>query len=122
MLSFIPSQDSTTIAFELNGTATKEDLLKLEQAIGEQFSDDQQFNAFAVMQKIEVPTIKALIEESKIDMKYGNQYNKLAVIGEKKLLETITKLSNVMPGVKARYFEIDEAEQAWNWIKNKQFE
>ena len=37
MLSFIPSQDPQTIAFEVSGKTTKEDLQKLEQAIEEQF-------------------------------------------------------------------------------------
>ncbi|MBT2571360.1 STAS/SEC14 domain-containing protein [Planococcus sp. ISL-110] len=117
MLSFIPSQDSQTIAFEVNETVTKEDLLKLKRAIEEQFPGDQQFNAFAIMQQVKMPTVKALIEEVKIDIKHWSQYNKLAVISEKKFLETMTGLSNFLPGIQSRHFHMNEMEQAWSWIK-----
>ena len=117
MLSFIPSHDSQTIAFEVIGKATKEDLQKLEQAIEEQFSKDQPFNAYAIMEQAELPTPKALLEEVKIDMKRWRQYNKLAVISEKNWLEKITNLSDFLPGIKAKHFNMNEMEQAWNWIK-----
>ncbi|ANU09129.1 hypothetical protein A1A1_00485 [Planococcus antarcticus DSM 14505] len=117
MLSFIPSQDLQTIAFEVSGTVTKEDLRKLEQAIKEQFPGDQQFNAFAIMQQVEMPTIKALLEEAKIDSKHWSQYNKLAIISERNFLEKMTELSDLLPGIKAEHFHMEEMEQAWSWIK-----
>lgn len=117
MLSFIPSQDSQTIAFEVSGTVIKEDLKKLEQAIEEQFPGDRQFNAYAVMQQFEAPTLKALLEEAKIDRKRWSQYHKLAVISEKNWLEAMTNLSDVLPGIKAKHFHVNEMEQAWSWIQ-----
>lgn len=117
MLSFIPSQDPHTLAFEVSGTVTKEDLQKLEQSIKENFSKDQPFNAYAVMQEVKMPTAKALIEEAKIDMKRWSQYNKLAVVSEKKWLETMTTISDFLPGIKVEHFNMDEMEKAWNWIK-----
>lgn len=117
MLSFIPSQDSQTIAFEVSGKVTKEDLQKLEQSIGEEFSEDQPFNAYAIMQEVEMPTAKALMEEAKIDMKRWSQYNKLAVVSEKNWLEKMTNISDFLPGIKAKHFSMDEMEQAWSWIK-----
>ncbi|TWT04426.1 STAS/SEC14 domain-containing protein [Planococcus sp. CPCC 101016] len=120
MLSFIPSQDSQTLAFEISGTVTKEDLKKLEQAIEEQFSEDQQFNAYAIMQQPEMPTLKAIAEEAKIDMKRWSQYHKLAVVSEKNWLETMTNLSDFLPGIKAKHFKMNEMKQAWSWIKAEQ--
>lgn len=117
MLSFIPSQDSQTIAFEVSGTVTKEDLQKLEQSIEEKFSKDQPFNAYAIMQQVEMPKAKALMEEAKIDMKRWGQYNKLAVVSEENWLEKMTNFSDFLPGIKAKHFNMNEMEQAWNWIK-----
>lgn len=120
MLSFIPSQDSQTLAFEISGTVTKEDLKKLEQEIEKQFSEDQQFNAYAIMQQPEMPTFKAIAEEAKIDMKRWSQYRKLAVVSEKNWLETITNLGGFLPGIEAKHFNMDETQQAWSWIKADQ--
>ena len=118
MLSFIPSQDSQTIAFEVDGTITKEDLLKLRRAIEEQFPADQKFNALAIMQHAKLPTAKALMEEVKIDIKHWRQYNKLAVISEKNFLDTMTGLTNFLPGIQSRHFHMNEMDQAWSWIKD----
>lgn len=117
MLSFIPSQDSQTIAFEVSETVTKQDLLKLKEAIEDQFPGDQQFNALAIMQQVKVPTVAAIVEEIKIDLKHWNQYNKLAVVSEKSFLETLTRLGDILPGIQSRHFYMDEMELAWSWIK-----
>lgn len=117
MLTFIQSQDSQTIAFKVEGTIAKEDLQELEREISERFSKDQLFNAYAVIGQVKMPTIKALIEEAKIDMKRWSQYNKLAVVSEKNWLGTITNLGDLLPGIEAKHFKPNEAEQAWNWIK-----
>lgn len=117
MLSFIPSQDSQTIAFEVNETVTKEDLIQLRQVIEEQFPEGQQFNALAVMQLKKMPAIEAVVEEVKIDLKHWSQYNKLAVVSEKNFLETMTELGDFLPGIESRHFYMDEMELAWSWIK-----
>ena len=64
-----------------------------------------------------MPTAKAIMEEAKIDMKRWSQYNKLAVVSEKKSLETMTNISDFLPGIKVEHFNMDEMEKAWNWIK-----
>ncbi|MDN3439106.1 STAS/SEC14 domain-containing protein [Planococcus sp. APC 3900] len=117
MLTFIPSQDSQTIAFKIEGTITKENLQELEREISERFSKDQPFNAYAVIGQVKVPTINALMEEVKIDMKRWSQYNKLAVVSEKNWLVTITDLGDLLLGIEAKHFKAREAEQAWNWIR-----
>lgn len=117
MLTFIPSQDSQTIAFEVEGTVTKEDLQELEREIGKRFSKEQPFNAYAVIGQVKMPTVNALIEEGKIDLKRWSQYNKLAVVSEKNWLGPIINLGDFLPGIEAKHFKAKEAEQAWDWIR-----
>lgn len=117
MLSFIPSLDSQTIAFEIIGQVTKEDLLKLKNVIEEQFPGEQSFNALAILQQAKLPTVAAIVEEVKIDLKHWGQYNKLAVISEKNILEKVAELGDFLPGIKSRHFHMEEIDQAWDWLK-----
>lgn len=118
MLTFIPSQDSQTIAFEVEGTVAKQDLQELEQEIGKRFPKDQPFNAYAVIRQVKMPTVNALIEEAKIDIKRWSQYHKLAVVSEKDWLGTIANLSDHLPGIQAKHFKMNEMDEAWHWIKS----
>ncbi|RNF38721.1 STAS/SEC14 domain-containing protein [Planococcus salinus] len=119
MLSFIPSKDTNTIAIEFDGKATKEDLQKMDRVIEEKFSDKEKFNVYAVMHDIDGATVKAMAEEMKIDAKRWSQYHKLAVISEKNWLETMTDMSDYLPGIKAKHFAPDQMNEAWDWIQQE---
>lgn len=118
MLSFIPSKDANTIAVEFDGEATKEDLDKVDLAIQDKFQDKEKFNMYAVMRDIDGATMKAMVKELEVDAKRWRQYDKLAVISEKNWLETMTDISDYLPGIKAKHFNVDEMDEAWRWIQS----
>ncbi|TAA72832.1 SpoIIAA family protein [Planococcus salinarum] len=118
MLSFIPSQDPNTIAMEFEGKAEKEDLVKVEQEIKKRFPDKEKFNLYVIVHEVDGATPKALMEEAKVDMKRWGQYNKMAVVSDKNWLEKMTDAGDVLPGIEAKHFRMDEAAEAWEWIKS----
>lgn len=118
MLVFTPSKDTDTIAMEFDGQATKEDLIKFDKVVEEKFGEKGNFNIYMVVYDFDGGTVKAMLEEMKIDVKRWSQYQKLAVVSDKSLLESMTELSGFLPGIKAKHFDMDEMETAWEWIKS----
>lgn len=118
MLSFIPSKDPDTIAVEFEGKAVKEDLVKVDQEIQKRFKDKEKFNVYAIIHEVDGATPKALLEDAKLDVKRWSQYNKMAVVSDKNWLEKMTGLSDILPGVEAKHFRMEEADKAWDWIKS----
>ncbi|MFP3324151.1 STAS/SEC14 domain-containing protein [Planococcus sp. SIMBA_160] len=119
MLSFVTSKDEQTLAIEVEGTVTKDDLKKFDNVVFEKFRNDQKFNVYAVIGDIDAPTAGAMFEELAVDAKRWTQYNKLAVISEKDWLDKASGAIDKLPGVQAEYFPMDQMEQAWDWIKER---
>ena len=118
MLVFIPSKDTDTIALEFDGKATQEDLKKFDKVAQEKYGEKGAFNVYLVVQDFDGASVKALLEELKIDVKRWSQYQKLAVVSDKSLLAAMAQFAGYLPGVQAKHFEMNEMEAAWEWIKN----
>lgn len=117
MLEFIPSEDRTTIAIEFSGKATKEDVDKFDQYVQQHFGTDHQFNVFVVIRNMDGSSLKGAYEGMKEDRKRWKQYKKVAMISEKNWVEATMKLTNYLPGISAKYFDQNQIEEAWNWMK-----
>ena len=54
------------------------------------------------------------------DMKFGRDYRKkikkMAIVGDKKWQEWLTKLAEPFYAIDARFFEGDEITNAWDWL------
>lgn len=118
MLTLVPSKDMDTIAVELEGKVIQEDLEKLDKVIEEKFSDKGKFNLYVIVYYYDGASLKAMAEEAKIDLNRWSQYEKMAVISEDKKLETVTEVSDHLPGIKTKHFSLNEMEDAWDWIKD----
>lgn len=116
MLTLVPSKDMKTIAVEIEGHVTGDDLLKLDKVIQEKFSEKGEFNLYAILFHFEGASFKALLEELKIDVKRWSQYNKLAVISDDETLKKMVEASDQLPSIKTKSFDIDQMEAAWEWI------
>lgn len=117
MLKLISSKDPSTVAIEFSGQATKEDVKHMDQYIKEHFSDGEKFNMFVVVRDMDGSTLKGGLEGFKEDMKRWKQYNKVAMISEKNWVEASMRLTNYLPGITAKYFDQNQVEEAWNWLK-----
>lgn len=117
MLTLVPSKDMKTIAVEIEGRVTEDDLLKLDKVIQEKFKDKGEFNVYAILYHFDGPSFKALAEEMKIDVKRWSQYNKLAVISDDKMIEKFVEASDMLPSSKTKHFGINQMEAGWEWIK-----
>lgn len=119
MLSFVTSKDEQTLAIEVEGKVTKDDLKKFDNVVFEKFRNDEKFNVYAVIGDIDAPTAGAIFEELAVDAKRWSQYNKLAVVSEKDWLDKASGVIDKLPGVQAEHFPIDQMEAAWDWIKER---
>ncbi|MBT2571361.1 STAS/SEC14 domain-containing protein [Planococcus sp. ISL-110] len=117
MLSFVPSKDMETIAIEFEGTATKEDAAKINKIIQEKFADKGKFNIYAVINDVQSSTFTGLGESMQVNMNAWNQFHKFAVISSTHLEGQLTEMENLLPKLKVKHFEMDEMNEAWEWIQ-----
>ncbi|ANU26680.1 STAS/SEC14 domain-containing protein [Planococcus versutus] len=117
MLSFVPSKDEETIAIEFEGTATHEDAMKIDRIIQEKFADKGKFNIYAIINNVEGPAFSGLEESMQVNMKAWHQFHKFAVISANSLPEQSAEVENLLPKLQVKYFNLDEMNDAWDWIQ-----
>lgn len=117
MLIIIPSRDDNTIAVEFNGQATKEDAEKLDRYVKEKFPGNLKFNVLAIMHDVDGSSFRGAVQGMKFDAKRWSQFQKFAVVTDKKWIQTVAAIGNYLPSIEAKQFDKDQIEQAWQWIK-----
>ncbi|MGI2328571.1 STAS/SEC14 domain-containing protein [Planococcus sp. YIM B11945] len=117
MLTLVPSKDFHTIAVEVNGNVEEEDMEKLDKAIQEKFEDKGTFNVYAMVYDFDGLSLQAAAKEVKIDVHRWSQYAKMAVLSDNKKLQGMTEASGLMPGIKTKHFNLNESEEAWEWLQ-----
>ena len=117
LLTFTPSQDTNTVAVEFDGKARLEDALKLDKIIQEKFSEKGKFNIYAVIDDLDDPTIRGIIEGMKMDLSRWNHFEKLAVISEKNWSNLKVKLEELLSDIDIKHFKMEEMHEAWDWIQ-----
>ncbi len=119
MLSFFTSKEENTLAIEVEGKVTKDDLEKFDNIVFEKFRNDHKFNVYAVIGDINVPSAGAMFQELAVDAKRWSQYGKLALVSEQNWQSKLAGMIDKLPGVQVQHFSPEQSEQAWDWIKEK---
>lgn len=88
----------------------------MDDYVQSNLQDNQKFNILAVMDGVDGMTPKGIVDGLKFDAKRWKQFNKFAVISDKKWIGALTELGSYLPGIKAKYFEKNEVEEAWEWV------
>ena len=117
MLSFVPSKDMETIAIEFEGTATKEDAVKINKIIQDKFADKGKFNIYAVINDVPGSTFTGLGESMQVNMDAWNQFHKFAVISSTHLKEQLAEVESLLPKLEVKHFQMEEMNEAWEWIQ-----
>lgn len=116
MINFIENHSPNVIAFEVTGKVTKEDMLKFEAASSNKFDSSGKVNVLMIVNEFKGYTFKGLIEDIMFGFKHFKDFNKVAIVSDKKWLETMVKVESILPVAELKHFVKTEAEQAWLWI------
>lgn len=120
MFTFLPSEDKYTVAVEVKGTITGEDARNLDAFVEKQFGRDQPFNGFVIFNDVDKTTLKGLIEGNMFDAKRWGQFQKFAVLSDKKWVETAVNAGSILPGITVKHFDKADMTNAWAWIKEEE--
>ncbi|MCG3418541.1 STAS/SEC14 domain-containing protein [Oceanobacillus jordanicus] len=108
MITFLPSKSTSSIAVEFTGRATKEDAALLDERVAQSFNGD--------VHDIDGMTWKGIIDGVQFDAKHWSQFQKFAIVSDEKWIGTAANLGHYLPGIKAKQFNSNEVEEAWEWL------
>ncbi|ADH97762.1 SpoIIAA family protein [Salisediminibacterium selenitireducens] len=115
-MNIVPHYEDAILEVTVDGEFTDEEITRLEAHFKEMKAGHSQVKMLLVIDNIHV-TLKGLIEDLKFDMKYWNDFDKIAVVSDKKSVEIVTRLSSVLPKLEMKHFTLSKVTDATSWLK-----
>ncbi|MFP4557311.1 MAG: STAS/SEC14 domain-containing protein [Bacteroidales bacterium] len=103
-------------AFKVQGKITKSDYDKLNALFEKNKREYVTQKLYIEIDTIESITAKALWEDFKTYFAHVKNFDKIAIIGESKLVKILTKLSKPFVSGDVKFFNTSEASKAKEWI------
>jgi hypothetical protein len=119
MIEILPQSSESNIGFKVSGKVTIEDYDVLLPKLDEAISVHGKINLLVMIDDLE--GWKGM-DAAKADFKFGTheyrQVERAAFVGNKKWQERMVKIMDPFTRrTDERYFEVDQLDDAWQWIK-----
>ncbi|TYS01401.1 STAS/SEC14 domain-containing protein [Rossellomorea vietnamensis] len=116
MITIIPSGRNDLMEVEVTGDYTKDDMKEFEKAFHEKKTPNEDMNLLLVVNDMDF-SMKALKEDFLFGKDHMHEFNKVAVVSDKKLLEMGAKIEDMMPNLEVKHFDKDHHTDAVTWIQ-----
>jgi len=108
-----------TLFVRARGKLTKEDYAEFVPEVERLIKKHGKIRILLDMHKFEGWDAGALWQDVKFDVKHFNDIERLALIGEKRWQEGMSKFCKPFTTAIVRYFEHPQTEEAWDWIEEE---
>ncbi len=116
MLRQIDSLRVDTLVYELDEFVTKDEIIAIDEGIEFMLSEIDTVNLMICINS-SGESFGAFIKEFQMGIKYWNKINKVAYVADKKHWETLVAIDNFFTKFKEKYFDVDDMDAAWKWLK-----
>lgn len=117
MIKEITSAPDNVVAFEYLGKITREDYDILNPMLERHKNRFGKILLYVEMIDTEWPTITAMWEDLKTDIRFFTDVEKVAFVTDKKWLEKATEFSAFFAPMEYKSFEAGSRQEAFNWLQ-----
>ena len=121
MLQIIDIKHDNVIATIANGKLQQQDIEKVHPIIHAILDKGLKIRWYLEMNNFEGWNIKGLWKDFKMDVAHERDYERIAVVGEKKWQEWARQFMKPFTNANIKYFEISQKEDAKKWIERDDF-
>jgi hypothetical protein len=119
MLQIIELKEKNIVATKASGKLRKEDIEKIHPLIHAILDKGMKVRWYFEMDNFTGWDLPSLWEDLKMDTAHARDYEKIAMVGDKKWQEWITQFMKPFTNAEIKYFNIDQKEDAKNWIESQ---
>ena len=116
MLQILEFTKNNVIATKAQENLTEADIQKIHPLIHNIVYHGQKVRWYFEMQDFTGWDMKGLWADLKMDLSHANDYEKIAMVGEKKWQDWITRFMKPFTNADIRYFDLEEKQKAKEWI------
>ena len=119
MFQFIPVHEENTYAVRVSGRLDHEDYQKFLPELEELLEENEKISLLIEFDDFHGADLSAIKDDFNFGRKHNDDFEKLAVVGDKKWLKWMTLLSRPFVKAEIKYFERPDLQSAWDWIREK---
>ncbi|MGK0271829.1 MAG: nucleotide-binding universal stress UspA family protein [Cocleimonas sp.] len=120
MFQFIPVHEENTYAMRVSGKITHEDYQKLLPELEGLIEENKKISLLIEFDDFKGADFAAMKDDFNFGRKHNNDFEKLAVVGDKKWLKWMTFLTSPFIKGGLKYFERPALQDAWDWLREKE--
>jgi len=117
MIEILPQTSDDLLAVCVSQKFTEDDVSLYRSLIKERIEKNGFARLYFEMIEFDGWEIKSFVENAVFDIKYGSQFGKVAMVGEKIWQEWAARLASPVKKEGIKYFDIKDRELALKWIK-----
>lgn len=116
MLIILEFTKNNVIATKAQENLTEADIQKIHPLIHNIVNRGQKVRWYFEMENFSGWKFNAFWKDLKMDMSHADDYEKIAMVGEKKWQDWITQFMKPFTNAEVRYFDSEQKEKAKKWI------
>lgn len=118
MIEPLATGDSRVLAFRLSGTLTDDDYRVFVPAVEEELDKAAgPAKMLVILEDFHGWTPKAIWDDIVLTTHHFHDLQRIAVVGESRWERWMTIVCRPFTGAKIRYFDADEEQGAWEWVR-----
>ncbi|MUV36846.1 hypothetical protein JNUCC1_00650 [Lentibacillus sp. JNUCC-1] len=116
MVEIANIENSPVVEMKVSDKLTQDDIKEVDNFLENKVGEQESVNILLLMGNWEGMTIKGLLEDFKM-VKHMKKMNKAAIVADSTFLKADSKLEDLFPGIRIKYFETDEKDAAKQWLE-----
>ena len=120
MFQFIPVHEDNIYAVRVSGKLSHEDYQKFLPELEDLIKENETISLLIEFDGFHGMDLAAIKDDFNIGRKHNNNFEKLAIVGDKKWLKWMTLLSKPFIEGDIKYFERPDLQSAWDWLRVKE--
>lgn len=117
MLTLEGLHDNAVLAVKASGYITKEDYEDTLPELDRLIARHGPLRFFIHLDDVEGIEPKALWEDAKFDWMHRNDYEKIAMVGDRQWQDWATAMSKPFFKAETKFFREEESDRAWQWVQ-----
>ena len=118
MYDLLGRSERNVIGVRVTGTLTSSDYEELRPKLEQRTREHGPLRVLILMEDWHGwDSLMALWEDLKTDVRLNEHVERLAMVGEEDWEQWMTEISKPFARGTLRYFDVDELEEAWSWVR-----
>ena len=116
-VKLIPHKPDHIIGVEIDGWIDAEDIDRVTELIEIRLNRGDKLRIYAEVKNWSGMSLGAFIKDLKFSLQHLKDFEKEAIVSDRKWLEALAALSNTLfSGIEVKHFTFDEVDKALEWV------